>query len=65
MPTTVYGPTLRKERIAAGVKVTHLAERIGVTRATVHAIEGKAKVPAPRAAQYRAALASFTPDAAA
>jgi len=64
MAATVYGPTLRKERLALGVTVVALAEEMGVTRQTVHAIERAAKVPLGRANQYRAALASFTDSAA-
>jgi transcriptional regulator with XRE-family HTH domain len=56
MATTVYGPTLRKERTAAGVTVVALAERMGVTRQTVHKIEGMARVPQARAEQYRKAI---------
>jgi transcriptional regulator with XRE-family HTH domain len=56
MATTVYGPTLRKERLAASVTVTALADRMGVTRQTVHKLEGMARVPQARAEQYRKAL---------
>jgi transcriptional regulator with XRE-family HTH domain len=56
MPATVYGPTLRKERLAASVTATALADRMGVTRQTVHKIEGMARVPQARAEQYRKAL---------
>jgi transcriptional regulator with XRE-family HTH domain len=56
MATTVYGPTLRKERLAASVTATALADRMGVTRQTVHKIEGMARVPQARAEQYRKAL---------
>jgi DNA-binding XRE family transcriptional regulator len=56
MPATVYGPTLRKERLAASVTVTGLAQKMGVTRQTVHKIEGMARVPQARADQYRKAI---------
>jgi transcriptional regulator with XRE-family HTH domain len=56
MTPTVYGPTLRKERKAANVTVTALAERMGITRQTVHAIENMARVPQARAEQYRKGL---------
>ena len=56
--TTVYGPTLRKERLASQMTVTALADKMGVTRQTVHKLEGMARVPMARAEQYRKALSA-------
>lgn len=60
MANTVYGPTLRKERLAASVTVVAIAEVMGVSRPTIHRLEGMARVPQRRAEQYRAAVAEIS-----
>jgi transcriptional regulator with XRE-family HTH domain len=41
MATTVYGPTLRKERLAASVTATALADKMGVTRQSAPVVTWK------------------------
>jgi hypothetical protein len=53
----VRGPDLRAERRAAEVTVTDLSARMGLSRYTVHVMEGAAVVTPERAEAYRKALA--------
>jgi hypothetical protein len=62
METT--GLDLRLERVAARIKITDLAKRMGRSRATLHRYEGLAVVDPDIAAAYRQALASFREFAA-
>lgn len=57
MPT-VTGPLLRRERLAADVKVTAIAARMGLSRQTVHALERDAEPDAGRVVDYREAIAA-------
>lgn len=57
MPT-VTGPQLRKERLAADVKVTAVAARMRLSRQTVHTIEREAAPDPARVIAYREALAA-------
>jgi transcriptional regulator with XRE-family HTH domain len=57
------GMDLRLERTAARVRLQELAARMGRHPATLHRWELSAVVPATRAAEYRAALATFAEDA--
>jgi predicted transcriptional regulator len=54
MPIT--GLDLRAERRAADITVKAVATRMGLSRQTVHVIEGSAVLTVERVAQYRAAL---------
>lgn len=56
MPTT--GPQLRKERLAADVKVTAVAARMGLSRQTVHGIERAAEPEADHVIGFREAVAA-------
>ena len=65
MPTS--GTTLKVERTRAGVTISALAARMGVSRQTLWGIERAAKVSNERTAQYREALLTLrdtTEDAA-
>jgi DNA-binding XRE family transcriptional regulator len=53
------GMDLKVERIRRLVKATDLAERMGISRATLNRIEGLAGVKPGTALHYRAALATF------
>lgn len=57
------GMELRLERTAARVRLGTLAARMGRHASTINRWEGAAVVPADRAAEYRAALASLAVDA--
>ena len=52
----ITGQVLRKERRDAEVTVSELARRMGITRQSVHRIEGRDNLDPSRVAQYRAAL---------
>jgi hypothetical protein len=58
------GMDLRLERTAARVKLQDVAARMGRHPATLHRWELSAVVTAPRAAEYRRALAACIEDAA-
>jgi transcriptional regulator with XRE-family HTH domain len=60
MPTA--GTTLKVERTRAGVTITALAARMGVSRQTLWGIERAGKVSNERTDQYRAALVSLRDD---
>lgn len=55
MPTS--GLDLRAERRAADITVKAVAARMGLSRQTVHVLEGAAVLTAERVMQYRQALA--------
>lgn len=52
-------PTFRERRKAAGILQTAVAERAGVSQATVHRMEGGAKSSQPTVAAVEAALADL------
>ena len=56
MPIT--GPDLRAERRRFEVTVVDVAERMGVSRQTIHALEKAAVLNPERELQYRRALAA-------
>jgi predicted transcriptional regulator len=53
----IRGPELRAERRAAEVTVVDIAARMGLSRQSVHVLEGSAIVSIERVEQYRKALA--------
>jgi transcriptional regulator with XRE-family HTH domain len=55
MPTT--GPDLRAERRAADITASDVSRRMGVSRQTVHGIEGRAVLTVQTVQKYRKALA--------
>lgn len=65
LPTPVPGPVLADRRKTSGVKQVDLAERIGVTRITLHRWEGLAKVDPIRASKYERALRELVTEAVA
>lgn len=62
MTTPTPGPELRKERLAADVKVTAVASLMGVSRQTVHGYERAADPGESVVRDYRAALARLRPN---
>jgi DNA-binding XRE family transcriptional regulator len=50
------GPALRRHRRDSGVTVVALARVLGLSRQTVHTIEGRHQVDAELAARYVAAV---------